>query len=343
MADLVLILIIALVALTSLIAVFFLTKFLSKNKIDTKQNESLLSLERRMGDLMNELKGTVDGKLTEIRGTFDKNSNAMNSQMVSVVKETSQLKQGVEELSVIAKEISTFQEFFKSPKLRGQWGEATLEHILGQYFPKELYQRQYLFSSGEQVDAILKLPDGKILPIDAKFNFDNFRKMVETENSDEKAVYKKKFLEDTKIEIQRIASKYILPSENTIDFALMYIPAEAVYYELNTAKDTDLINFAWGKKVILASPNTIYLTLKVIEHWFRDTQVSKKTHDILKRLNKIQQDSEKLMDEFRKLGSHLRNASSAYESSEKRLSLFDDKVDKILEITNTEENIKKLN
>jgi DNA recombination protein RmuC len=342
MADLVLILIIALVALTSLIAVFFLTKLLSKNKIDVKQNEALLSLERRMGDLMNELKGTVDGKLTEIRGTFDKNSNAMNSQIVSVVKETTQLKQGVEELSVIAKEISTFQEFFKSPKLRGQWGEATLEHILGQYFPKELYQRQYLFSSGEQVDAILKLPDGKILPIDAKFNFDNFRKMVETENSEEKAVYKKKFLEDTKVEIQRISSKYILPSENTIDFALMYIPAEAVYYELNTAKDTDLINFAWGKKVILASPNTIYLTLKVIEHWFRDTQVSKQTNDILKRLSKIQQDSEKLMDEFRKLGSHLRNASSAYESSEKRLSMFDDKVEKILEV-NTEENIKKLN
>ncbi|MDD5621368.1 MAG: DNA recombination protein RmuC, partial [Candidatus Pacebacteria bacterium] len=268
MADLVLILIIALVALTSPIAVFFLVKFLSKNKIDQKQNEALLSLERRMGDLMNELKGTVDGKLTEIRSGFDKSSNAMNSQMVSVVKETTQLKQGVEELSNIAKEISTFQEFFKAPKLRGQWGEATLEHILGQYFPKELYQRQYLFSSGEQVDAILKLPDGKLLPIDAKFNFDNFRKMVETEKSEEKAIFKKKFLEDTKIEIQRISSKYILPSENTIDFALMYIPAEAVYYELNTAKDTDLINFAWSKKVILASPNTIYLTLKVIEHWF---------------------------------------------------------------------------
>lgn len=342
MADLVLILIIALVALTSPIAVFFLVKFLSKNKIDQKQNEALLSLERRMGDLMNELKGTVDGKLTEIRSGFDKSSNAMNSQMVSVVKETTQLKQGVEELSNIAKEISTFQEFFKAPKLRGQWGEATLEHILGQYFPKELYQRQYLFSSGEQVDAILKLPDGKLLPIDAKFNFDNFRKMVETEKSEEKAIFKKKFLEDTKIEIQRISSKYILPSENTIDFALMYIPAEAVYYELNTAKDTDLINFAWSKKVILASPNTIYLTLKVIEHWFKDTQVSQQTQEILKRLSKIQQDSEKLMEDFRKLGSHLKNASSAYESSERRLSMFDDKVERLLTISE-EDNIKKLN
>ncbi|MFA5349379.1 MAG: DNA recombination protein RmuC [Candidatus Paceibacterota bacterium] len=342
MADLVLILIIALVALTSPIAVFFLVKFLSKNKIDQKQNEALLSLERRMGDLMNELKGTVDGKLTEIRSGFDKSSNAMNSQMVSVVKETTQLKQGVEELSNIAKEISTFQEFFKAPKLRGQWGEATLEHILGQYFPKELYQRQYLFSSGEQVDAILKLPDGKLLPIDAKFNFDNFRKMVETEKSEEKAIFKKKFLEDTKIEIQRISSKYILPSENTIDFALMYIPAEAVYYELNTAKDTDLINFAWSKKVILASPNTIYLTLKVIEHWFKDTQVSQQTQEILKRLSKIQQDSEKLMEDFRKLGSHLKNASSAYENSERRLSMFDDKVERLLTISE-EDNIKKLN
>ncbi|MDD5621528.1 MAG: DNA recombination protein RmuC, partial [Candidatus Pacebacteria bacterium] len=116
----------------------------------------------------------------------------------------------------------------------------------------------------------------------------------------------------------------------------------AVYYELNTAKDTDLINFAWSKKVILASPNTIYLTLKVIEHWFKDTQVSQQTQEILKRLSKIQQDSEKLMEDFRKLGSHLKNASSAYESSERRLSMFDDKVERLLTISE-EDNIKKLN
>ena len=90
--------------------------------------------------------------------------------------------------------------------------------------------------------------------------------------------------------IDDISSKYILPSENTVDFALMYIPAEAIYYEIvnNIGKDFDLVNYAWSKRVILTSPNTIYLTLRTIEHWFKDTQISRQTQDILKRLNRMQ-------------------------------------------------------
>lgn len=343
MADLAIILIIAGIVVAGVAAIFFLVKRgggYDKNKIDAVQNEAILNLERRFTDLMTELKGTVDGKLTEIRGTFDKNSGQMYNQMTSFTKETVQIKQELQQVQEVMKGISTFQEFFKSPKLRGQWGEATLEHILSEFFPKELYQRQYLFSSGEQVDAILKLPNGKILPIDAKFNFDNFRKMVETDSKDEKEIFRKKFLEDAKIEVQRISGKYILPSENTVDFALMYVPAEAVYYEINTAQDTDLVNFARSKKVIMVSPNTVYLTLKTIEDWVKDTQISKQTQEILKRLNKIQQDSEKLMEDFRKLGSHLKNASSAYESSEKRLSLFDEKVENLLNTTDEQKLIE---
>ena len=113
----------------------------------------------------------------------------------------------------------------------------------------------------------------------------------------------------------------------------MYIPAEAVYYELinNIGRNFDLTQYAWSKKIILTSPNTIYLTLRTIEHWFKDTQISRKTQEILKRLGKINQDASKLMTDFRKMGSHLRNTVSAYDSSEKRLSLFSDKVEKLLE------------
>jgi len=341
MADLAIILIIGTIVVAGVVTIFFLVKRgggYNKEKIDVAQNEAILSLERRFTDLMTELKGTVDGKLTEIRGNFDKNSGQMYTQMTSFTRETVQIKQELQQVQEVMKGISTFQEFFKAPKLRGQWGEASLEHILSEFFPKELYQRQYLFSSGEQVDAILKLPNGKILPIDAKFNFDNFRKMVETESKEEREIFRKKFLEDAKIEVQRIAGKYILPSENTVDFALMYVPAEAVYYEINTSRDTDLVSFARSKKVMMVSPNTIYLTLKTIEDWVKDTQISKQTQEILKRLNKIQQDSEKLMEDFRKLGNHLSNASSAYENSEKRLSLFDEKVKNLLN-TNDEQKL----
>ena len=112
----------------------------------------------------------------------------------------------------------------------------------------------------------------------------------------------------------------------------MYIPAEAVFYEINMSRDVDLADYARSKKVILTSPNTIYLTLRTIEHWFKDTQVSKRTQEILKRLSKIQQDSKKLAEDFRRLGVHLRNAASAYDNSEKRLSLFSERVERLLEI-----------
>ena len=139
--------------------------------------------------------------------------------------------------------------------------------------------------------------------------------------------------------IDKIASKYILPSENTVDYGLMYIPAEAIFHNiLFDLRDENMGEYARKKKVVLTSPNTIYLTLKTIEHWFRDTRISHQTQEILKRLDKIQQDSGKLMEDFRKLGSHLKNASSAYDSSEKRLSLFSSRVKKLTKI----ENNKKL-
>jgi DNA recombination protein RmuC len=237
------------------------------------------------------------------------------------------------------KSVSTFQDIFKAPKLRGQWGEASLEHILSQHFPEELYKKQYLFSSGEQVDAILSLPNGRVLPIDSKFPAENFVKMIESEGG-ERDLFKKKFIGDVKGHIDKIASKYIIPAESTVEFALMYIPAEAIYYEIvnNLGRDFDLTEYAMSKKVVITSPNTIYLTLRTVEHWFKDTQISRQTQEILKRLDRVQQDANKLMDDFRKLGSHLNNAKTAYDSSEKRLGMFSDKVERLKEF----KEVKKL-
>lgn len=325
MADFIYLLIIILIAL--FIAFLFWQK---KYRVDEKQTEAIRDLERRLTDLM-----TL--QLKEIRGSVDGTSQAMQRQIFNFTKETTQIRQDLKQVQEAMKAISSFQEFFKAPKLRGAWGEASLKHILFEYFPKELYRMQYLFSSGEQVDAVLKLPNGKLLPIDAKFPFDNFRKMAEAEVEEEKNIFRKKFIEDVKLRIQEISQKYILPQENTVDFALMYIPAEAIYYEINLAEDIDLISYAQAKKVILTSPNTIYLTLRTIEHWFRDTQISRQTQEILKRLSGIQQDALKLLESFRKLGSHLKNALSAYDSSERRLSLFSEKVEKLTSLEKPKE------
>jgi DNA recombination protein RmuC len=307
--------------------------FQKKSVIDKAQSESIRDLERRLTDLMT-------AQLKEIRGSVDGTSKAMHQQVSAFTKETVQIREEMKQVQEAMKGISSFQEFFRSPKIRGQWGEANLEYILSTYFPKNLYERQYLFKSGEQVDAVLKLPNGRLVPIDAKFSFDNFRKIIESEKEEEKAIFRKRFIEDAKARIQEISSKYILPSEGTVDIAVMYIPAEAVYYEMNMLKEADLSEYARSKKVILTSPNTIFLALQTIIHWFKDVQVSRQTDEILKRLSRIQQDAQKLAENFRKLGSHLKNALSSYDDSEKRVSLFSERVERLIDSSDIKPSLK---
>ena len=309
-------------------ATFFL---LRKSRTDEKQSDAIEDLKIRLAEMM--------GFLKEMSGSVNGTSQAMQSQMKSFTQEATQIRDDLKQVQEAVKDVSSFQEIFKSPKLRGQWGEASLEHILSQHFPKELFKTQYLFSSGEQVDAVLKLPNSRVLPIDSKFPSENFEKMITAVSETEKNFFKKNFLEDVKNRVNEIASKYILPAEGTTDFAFMYIPAEAIYYEIinNIGREVDIASFAWSKHIILTSPNGLYKDLRTIEHWFRDTQISRQTQEILKKLGRVHQDSEKLMEDFRKLGSHLRNAGTAYDDSNKRLSLLDEKVEKLVEIGETPE------
>jgi len=332
MSDILLILAVFFIIVEGIAIFFFLSR---KSKLDEKQSDGIRDLERRLTDL-------IIGQLKEMRDSQDGVSREMHTQIRSFTEEATKIKDDIKQVQDAVKDVSTFQDIFKSPKLRGQWGEASLEHILAQHFPKELYKIQYLFSSGEQVDAVLKLPNGRVLPIDAKFPSENFDKMINATSETEKNFCRKNFLEDVKNRVNEIATKYILPSEGTTDFALIYIPAEAIYYEIinNISREIDVAAFAWSKKVILTSPNTIYLTLRTIEHWFRDTQISRQTQEILKKLAKVHQDAGKLMEDFRKLGSHIKNASSAYSDSEKRLSLLDEKVEKLVEIGETKQLVE---
>ena len=136
-----------------------------------------------------------------------------------------------------------------------------------------------------------------------------------------------------KKKIDDIANKYILPSENTTDMALMYVPAESIYYELiNNIEDADIPKYARLKKVILVSPNTFYLAASAILQWFRNVEVSSQTKEIIKRLERLRTDGEKLDEEFRVLGKHISNASGAYGSTEKRLGLMVERVKNIVEI-----------
>ena len=281
-------------------------------------------------------------QLQQNRESTERSAVESNKNIQNFVSGVTQLQESVKNVHESMKGVVSFQNIFKSPKLRGQWGETSLESVLGQYFPKELFSMQYYFKSGEAVDAILKLPNARLLPIDSKFNWENFEKMINAENDINKEIARKAFVSDVKKKIDEIASKYILPSEGTVDLALMYVPAESVFYEVvHNIKDVDVGSYARSKKIILVSPNTLYLTLSAIQYWFRDIQITKQTQEIIKRLARINQDAEKLGEGFQRLGKHLSDARSSYDDSEKRLDLMKDRIENVVATESVEGSGKK--
>jgi DNA recombination protein RmuC len=142
----------------------------------------------------------------------------------------------VGQMSEIGRSMKELHDFLKSPKLRGNIGEQVLKDLISQMFPKNSFHLQYEFKSGEKVDAAIKT-DAGILPIDSKFPMENFQKMTKANDEKEKIILEKEFIRDVKKHIDAISKKYILPREGTMDFALMYVPSESVYYELVNLTD----------------------------------------------------------------------------------------------------------
>ncbi|MEK7659076.1 MAG: DNA recombination protein RmuC [Patescibacteria group bacterium] len=321
--------IIYLILVLGFIAVFVLLVKIWQKAGEKKDNQAELLLNQRLDNVTK----LILDELKENRQSVQKTSLAMHQQVQSFTQGITKLEEGVKGVNESLKDVVSFQDIFKSPKLRGRWGETSLESVMAGYFPKERYSIQHYFKSGEAVDAVLKLPNNLLLPIDSKFNWENFEKMVNAEDEISKDGFRKQFISDVKKKIDEISLKYIIPAESTVDMALMYVPAEAVYYEvIHNVKDVDVSEYARKKKVILVSPNTFYSTLSAIHHWYRDVQITKQTKDIINRLARIKTDSEKLQDNFRRLGKHISDASGAYDDSEKRLTLLTDRVGNIVEM-----------
>lgn len=314
------------------INIYYMIKARRDAQGDTNQYMVMHQRLDSFADLLNK-------QLEQSRQASEKATFAVSQQVQGFTQGITQLQEGLKNMHDSVKNVSSFQDLFRNPKLRGQWGEMSLEASLAQYFPRDRFIIQHYFSSGEAVDAALKLPNDILLPIDSKFNWDNFQKMVNADNDIHRDGFRKLFLSDVKKKVDEISSKYILPSEGTTDFALMFIPAETVYYEIiNNIKDVDISEYARKKKVMMVSPNTFALSVSAIHHWYRDVQINKETQSIIKKLERVVADSVKVSDDFRKLGNHLSNAKSAYDDSEKRLSLMVDRVKNVVEIGQKEQD-----
>ena len=228
-----------------------------------------------------------------------------------------------EQIVAISKDISGLQNLLRAPKFRGEMGETLLGNLLEQVLPKEHYRLQYQFKSGDTVDAVIIL-GVNIVPIDAKFPLENFQGLVNSTTEDDKNMFRKKFVADVKNRINEISTKYILPDEKTFDFAMMYIPAENVYYE--TTIKQDLLSYALSKKVVPVSPNTFYAYLEVILLGLKGMQVERNAKDILANLSRMQQDLFRFTEDFRLVGGHIQNARAKFDEAKIKLDKFQEKL-----------------
>jgi len=233
----------------------------------------------------------------------------------------------------VGKDISSLQELLKAPKIRGGIGEFLLGDLLSQILPSKHFSLPHTFKSGERVDAVIHLGK-RLVPVDSKFPLENFRKLLKADSDRDRRVYRRRFVSDVKSHIDAIAGKYILPDEETFPFALMYIPAENVYYE-TIVKDQDaddgksIANYSMQKRVIPVSPNTFYLYLQTIILGLKGLEVEKNAQEILSALGRLGVDFDRFSRDFALIRTHLRNATVCYDSADRKLQRFEDKLKQV--------------
>lgn len=272
----------------------------------------------------------VNERLSQMSQALQESNKIVSQNLGNTVNVFGNVKEQLGRLEVtnkqiidISRDISSLQELLRAPKFRGAMGETMLENLLSQVLPRQHYSSQYRFKTSDTVDAVIRLAD-RLVSVDAKFSLENFQKMLEAQDEQSKVLSRKKFIQDVKNRIDEVASKYILPQENTYDFALMYIPAENVYYEVVIKED--LFSYGLSRKVIPVSPNTFYAYLQVICLGLKGFKVEENAKAILKSLSALDIELNKFKEEFDILGGHLSNAHTRYLDSQKRLERFSDRL-----------------
>lgn len=283
-------------------------------KLKEKEEDATLlewakSTQQDIKELQKTLAESLQQSSQNLTDTLLKSSHSLNQRLDKAAEVIGALKKEAGEFSEISKSMRDLQAFLQSPKLRGNIGEQVLTDLISQIFPKKSFHLQYKFKSGHKVDAVIRT-DAGILPIDSKFPMENFQKMVSGETKKERDAAKREFLKDVRRHINDIAKKYILPEEGTMDFALMYVPSEPVYYEIVNA--TELTDYARNKRVYPVSPTTLYAHLQMILLSFEGKKIETRAREIFILLRAIQKDYEKVENHLGTLGGHIANAYNKF-------------------------------
>ena len=258
---------------------------------------------------------------------LNQNIQGMHKRLDNAAKVMGDVNKELGQVQEMGRQMKDLQDFLKSPKLRGNIGEQVLKDLLNQYFPQKYFDLQFKFKTGQIVDAILRTDQG-LISLDSKFPLENFSKMAKSDNEAERKVFLREFTKDVRKHIRDIARKYILPEEGTVDFAIMYVPSEAIYYEI-IRNDIDLQTHAQEKKVLLVSPNSFYYFLKVILMGMQGQKIEEASKKMMEMFQAVGRDTEKFGEELGVMGRHLTNAKGSYERLEKGFNKLTDRVDQV--------------
>ncbi len=320
--------------------------FMRRSKPEEKNSDAGLQLILQQ---MNELQRTMDSKLgesqKEVNETIRYQSKQSNDIIRDITEKLTRLDETNKQVVSFADQLQNLQDILKNPKQRGILGEYYLETLLKNVMPPGAYQMQYPFDDGTIVDAVVFVKD-KIIPIDSKFSLENYNRIIEATDQSEKDRFEKLFINDLKNRITE-TSKYIQPEKNTMDFAFMFIPHEAIYYDLLINKvgaveenTENLIQRAAQKyKVIIVSPTSFLAYLQTVLQGLKAMQIEESAKDIVKRVGELGKHLKSYEDYHGKLGNALGTVVNHYNTSNKELG----KIDKdVMRITGSAPGIETL-
>lgn len=305
--------------------------------LEKKEQAKLDVLEQKISNRVTEtIRLALDQFQGQVRTTEQSVSQKLDQTQVAltgVSRDLAHLQEATKKVEDVGRNMATLQDLLRAPKMRGGLGEFFLAELLAQVLPADSFTTQYGFSNGERVDAVIHVRD-RVVPVDSKFPLENFRKMVSAAPDEERAVWRKTFVRDVKQHIDSIAQKYIRPGEGTYDFALMYIPAENVYYEAVIKEDgvedeQGIFQHALKHRVIPVSPNSFYAYLQVILLGLKGLAIEQDAKRILESLMRLQRDLAGVRENFSKAGRQLSFAKENFDKAERQLSKFGDRLGSI--------------
>jgi len=331
------------ILLTAFTAVIYI---LVKKLIESKKPEDNNQAMQLLQNQLNDLNRTLDNKLGESTklmqeqfGQSSKVIQGITGQSHQILKDVTERLTKLDETNKqvvgVGDQIRSLESILKNPKQRGVLGEYYLESVLKNVLPPGSFQMQYKFKDGEIVDAAVFIGE-KIVPVDSKFSLENYNRVIAAENDDDRNKFEKVFKNDLKLRIDE-TSKYIRPSEGTMDFAFMFIPSEGIYYDLLINKvgavkisTEDLIEYAFKQKhVIIVSPTSFLAYLQTVLQGLKALQIEKDAQEIRKNVQQLGKHIINYEEYVRKLGGHLSTTVNAYNTSYKELGKIDKDVMRI--------------